>query len=195
MKNRENLIYYIETGLNIIVAITAIIRSCMSLASNSGNTILNIVFICVSSLFLLLSGFMMFKLIKKEYISSQLSNIVILAMSVVALVCLILLIFDFKTIYFILFGIEFVCAVVFKIITLNQNNIRLRYNHVRKSVRKAPTHTIQISTEFLVKESYTPEEAEKTLTQLYSIRDQQGFSLEDYEYIKAKIIKNTRKDG
>ena len=195
MKNRENLIYYIETGLNLIVAITAIIRSCMSLASNSGNTILNIVFICVSSLFLLLSGFMMFKLIKKEYISSQLSNIVILAMSVVALVCLILLIFDFKTIYFILFGIEFICAVVFKIITLNQNNIRLRYNHVRKSVRKAPTHTIQISTEFLVKESYTPEEAEKTLTQLYSIRDQQGFSLEDYEYIKAKIIKNTRKDG
>lgn len=195
MKNRENLIYYIETGLNIIVAITAIIRSCMSLASNSGNTVLNIVFICVSSLFLLLSGFMMFKLIKKEYISSQLSNIVILAMSVVALVCLILLIFDFKTIYFILFGIEFVCAVVFKILTLNQNNIRLRYNHVRKSVRKAPTHTIQISTEFLVKESYTPEEAEKTLTQLYSIRDQQGFSLEDYEYIKAKIIKNTRKDG
>ena len=62
-------------------------------------------------------------------------------------------------------------------------------------MRKAPTHTIQISTEFLVKESYTPEEAEKTLTQLYSIRDQQGFSLEDYEYIKAKIIKNTRKDG
>ena len=195
MKNRENLIYYIETGLNIIVAITAIIRSCMSLASNSGNTVLSIVFICVSSLFLLLSGFMMFKLIKKEYISSQLSNIVILAMSVVALVCLILLIFDFKTIFFILFGIEFVCAVVFKILTLNQNNIRLRYNHVRKSVRKAPTHTIQISTEFLVKESYTPEEAEKTLTQLYSIRDQQGFSLEDYEYIKAKIIKNTRKDG
>ena len=195
MKNRENLIYYIETGLNIIVAITAIIRSCMSLSSNSGNTVLSIVFICVSSLFLLLSGFMMFKLIKKEYISSQLSNIVILAMSVVALVCLILLIFDFKTIYFILFGIEFVCAVVFKILTLNQNNIRLRYNHVRKSVRKAPTHTIQISTEFLVKESYTPEEAEKTLTQLYSIRDQQGFSLEDYEYIKAKIIKNTRKDG
>ena len=158
MKNRENLIYYIETGLNIIVAITAIIRSCMSLASNSGNAVLSIVFICVSSLFLLLSGFMMFKLIKKEYISSQLSNIVILAMSVVALVCLILLIFDFKTIYFILFGIEFVCAVVFKILTLNQNNIRLRYNHVRKSVRKAPTHTIQISTEFLVKESYTPEE-------------------------------------
>ena len=195
MKNRENLIYYIETGLNIIVAITAIIRSCMSLASNSGNTVLNIVFICVSSLFLLLSGFMIFKLIKKEYISSQLSNIIILAMSVVALVCLLLLIFDFKTIYFILFGIEFVCAVVFKILTLNQNNIRLRYNHVRKSVRKAPTHTIQISTEFLVKESYTPEEAEKTLTQLYSIRDQQGFSLEDYEYIKAKIIKNTRKDG
>ena len=167
----------------------------MSLASNSGNTALNIVFICVASLFLLLSGYMMFKLIKKDYISSQLSNIVILAMSVVALVCLILLIFDFKTIYFVLFAIEFICAVIFKILALNQNNIRLRYNHVRKSVRKAPTHTIQISTEFLVKESYTPEEAEKTLTQLYSIRDQQGFSLEDYEYIKAKIIKNTRKDG
>ena len=167
----------------------------MSLASNSGNTVLNIVFVCVASAFLLLSGFMMFKLLKKDYISSQLSNAVILAMSVVALVCLILLIFDFKTIYFVLFSLEFICAVVFKLFAVNQNNIRIRYNHVRKSVRKAPTHTIQISTEFLVKESYTPEEAEKTLDQLYSIRDQQGFSLEDYEYIKAKIIKNTRKDG
>ena len=195
MKNRENLIYYIETILNIVVAIIAIIRPCMSLASNSGNTVLNIVFVCVASAFLLLSGFMMFKLLKKDYISSQLSNAVILAMSVVALVCLILLIFDFKTIYFVLFSLEFICAVVFKLFAVNQNNIRIRYNHVRKSVRKAPTHTIQISTEFLVKESYTPEEAEKTLDQLYSIRDQQGFSLEDYEYIKAKIIKNTRKDG
>ena len=195
MKNKENLIYYIETILNIVVAIIAIIRPCMSLASNSGNSVLNIVFICVASLFLVLSGFMLFKLIKKDYISSQLSNIVILAMSVVALVCLILLIFDFKPIYFILFAIEFICAVVFKLLAVNPNNIRLRYNHVRRSARKAPTHTTQISTEFLVKESYTPEEAEKTLTQLYSIRDQQGFSLEDYEYIKAKIIKNTRKDG
>lgn len=195
MKNKENLIYYIETILNIAVAITAIVRPCMSLASNSGNTILNIVFICVASLFLLLSGFMTFKLIKKDFISSHLSNVVILAMSVVALNCLILLIFDFKLIYLILFTVEFVCAVVFKLFAVNQNNIHLRYNHVRRNVRKAPTHTIQISTEFLVKESYTPEEAEKTLNQLYSIRDQQGFSLEDYEYIKAKIIKNTRKDG
>lgn len=195
MQNREKLIYYIETILNIIVAITAIIRPIISLVSNNGNTVLNIVFICVSFLFLLLSIFMMYKLIKKDYISSQLSNIVILAMSILSLVCLVLLIFDFKLIYFIIFSIEFICAIVFKTLALNSNNVRIRYNHVRKTVRKAPTHTIQISTEFLVKESYTPEEAEKTLAQLYSIRDQQGFSMEDYEYIKSKIIKNIRKDG
>lgn len=68
----------------------------------------------------------------------------------------------------------------------------MKLTHLRRSKRKAPTCTIQISTEYLVKESYTKEEAEKTIAQLYSLHENDGFSMEDFEKIKAKILKNTK---
>ena len=57
----------------------------------------------------------------------------------------------------------------------------------RKRKTKSPTCTIQISTEYLVKDKYTKEEAEATIKQLYSLHENDGFSLQDFEFIKAKI--------
>ena len=96
--------------------------------------------------------------------------------------------------FYITFAIEYVASTTFIIIALIHSNGKLKYNHAKRTQRLAPTHTIQISTEFLVKESYTKEEAEKTLQQLYSLHDQKGFSLEDYESIKERILKNTKQD-
>ena len=41
----------------------------------------------------------------------------------------------------------------------------MKLRHIRRNEIKAPTCTIQISTEYLVKDSYTKEEAEKTIAQ------------------------------
>ena len=60
----------------------------------------------------------------------------------------------------------------------------MKIKHINRNETKTPTCTIQISTEYLVKESYTPEEAEKTIAQLYSLHENEGFSLEDFEKIK-----------
>ena len=68
----------------------------------------------------------------------------------------------------------------------------MKFKHLRRNEKKAPTCTIQISTEYLVKDSYTPEEAKKTIEQLYSLHENDGFSMEDYERIKAKIIEMKR---
>ena len=69
----------------------------------------------------------------------------------------------------------------------------MKIKHISRNDKKTPTCTIQISTEYLVKESYTPEEAEKTIEQLYSLHENEGFSMEDFEKIKQKIINNTNK--
>ena len=55
----------------------------------------------------------------------------------------------------------------------------MKFKHLRRNEKKAPTCTIQISTEYLVKDSYTPEEAKKTIEQLYSLHENDGFSMED----------------
>ena len=67
----------------------------------------------------------------------------------------------------------------------------MKIKHINRNETKTPTCTIQISTEYLVKESYTPEEAEKTIAQLYSLHENEGFSLEDFEKIKNKISTST----
>lgn len=69
----------------------------------------------------------------------------------------------------------------------------MKIKHISRNDKKTPTCTIQISTEYLVKDSYTPEEAEKTIEQLYSLHENEGFSMEDFEKIKQKIINNTNK--
>lgn len=70
----------------------------------------------------------------------------------------------------------------------------MKIKHISRNERKTPTCTIQISTEYLVKESYTPEEAEKTIEQLYSLHENEGFSMDDFEKIKQKIIEHTIKN-
>lgn len=70
----------------------------------------------------------------------------------------------------------------------------MKIRRISRSEKKAPTCTIQISTEYLIKESYTKEEAEKTIKQLYSLHENDGFSLEDFEKIKNKIIEHTIND-
>lgn len=70
----------------------------------------------------------------------------------------------------------------------------MKIKHINRNETKTPTCTIQISTEYLVKESYTPEEAEETIAQLYSLHENEGFSLEDFEKIKNKIIEHTKND-
>lgn len=75
----------------------------------------------------------------------------------------------------------------------NDEKIGIKYPHLKRNKRRSPTCTIQISTEYLVKDSYTPEEAEKTINQLYSLHENEGFSMKDYETIKEKIIKNIKK--
>ena len=70
----------------------------------------------------------------------------------------------------------------------------MKIRRISRSEKKAPTCTIQISTEYLIKESYTKEEAEKTIKQLYSLHENDGFSLEDFEKIKSKVIEHTIND-
>ena len=70
----------------------------------------------------------------------------------------------------------------------------MKIRRISRSEKKAPTCTIQISTEYLIKESYTKEEAEKTIKQLYSLNENDGFSLYDFEKIKSKIIEHTIND-
>ena len=64
----------------------------------------------------------------------------------------------------------------------------MKIRRISRSEKKAPTCTIQISTEYLIKESYTKEEAEKTIKQLYSLHENDGFSLEDFEKIKKNLL-------
>ena len=64
----------------------------------------------------------------------------------------------------------------------------MKIKHINRNETKTPTCTIQISTEYLVKES------EKTIAQLYSLHENEGFSLEDFEKIKNKIIEHTKND-
>ena len=70
----------------------------------------------------------------------------------------------------------------------------MKIRHISRNERKTPTCTIQNSTEYLIKDKYTPEEAEKTIEQLYSLHENDGFSMEDFEKIKQKIIEHTVKD-
>lgn len=66
----------------------------------------------------------------------------------------------------------------------------MKIRHISRNETKTPTCTVQISTEYLVKESYTQEEAEKTIEQLYSLHENDGFSMEDFEKIKQKILEH-----
>lgn len=67
----------------------------------------------------------------------------------------------------------------------------MKIRHIGRNETKTPTCTIQISTEYLIKEKYTPEEAKQTIEQLYSLRENNGFSMTDFEKIKQKIIEHT----
>lgn len=191
METKKKFIYYIEVILNIIVSLVALIQASIQLSKQESVTT-NIIFICVSALFLIISFLYLWKLIKKEFISPLLLNILTLTMSLIALTCFILMLIDFKLLFFIIFVIEFVLATIVQTFAMNYDDGKIRYNHVKRASRKSPTCTIQISTEYLVKDSYTPEEAEKTINQLYSIHNNEGFSMEEYEKIKEKIIKNIK---
>ena len=68
---------------------------------------------------------------------------------------------------------------------MDKNSIHIIKARERQTM--SPTCTIQISTEYLVKDKYTQEEADKTIKQLYSLHENDGFSLQDFELIKAKI--------
>ncbi len=188
METKKKLIYYIEVILNIIVSLVALVQASILLSKQESTTI-NIIFICISALFLVISFLYLWKLIKKEFISPLLFNILTLVMAFVALTCFILMLVDFKLIFFIIFVVEFIFATILQTFAMNYDDGKIRYNHVKRASRKSPTCTIQISTEYLVKDSYTPEEAEKTLNQLYSIHNNDGFSMEEYEKIKVKILK------
>ena len=194
MKNIDKLIYLIESALNIIAPIIAIIFSVIALTNTQDGVVLNIVFLVLSTLILAASTFLLIKIIKRDNYTHTLANYIVLAMSVMALGCSLWMALDFNVVAVITFIVEAIISSVFKFISVNHNPNAIKYNHVRRNQKLATSHTIQISTEYLVKDSYTPEEAERTLNQLLSIRDQQGFSMEDYELIKAKILKNIKKD-
>lgn len=125
---------------------------------------------------------------------------VLLVTSIVSLIlglgCLILgivfLISNFENyLSFTFFGLgaaALICAIVLFILFFKTDANKISHNTIKRKKGTSPTCTIQISTEYMVKESYTKEQAEKTIAQLYSLHQNDGFSLEEYEKIKAKII-------
>lgn len=191
MENKKKLIYFINAVLNLIVSSAAIVLAASRIAS-ADSKIGYIVIICLGSVFALLSAWGAYIVLKKEFLSHIWSDIVSVVLNVLAIGCFVWFVFDFGIASSVIFLVEFIASAVFQIIAMNYDDGRISYNHVKRTSRKSPTCTIQISTEYLVKDSYTPEEAEKTLEQLYSIHNNDGFSMEDYEKIKMKILNNTK---
>ena len=194
METNNKLIFYTSTCLNASLSIALVMDAIFSMINNPDSIILPIILIVVGALFLISSVLFFINAIIKESFELNYPRIALLCTSAVSLICFILFFLNLNIVFYIVFGIEFVVSTIFLVLALSHSHGKLKYNHARRNQRLAPTHTIQISTDFLIKDSYTKEEAEKTLQQLYSIHDQKGFSLEDYENIKEKILNNTKQD-
>lgn len=191
MKNTKSIIYLIESILDISISLALIIYCAIGLARDSGEVGLNISILVTATIFLGLTIAYIIILTKKKIVSSLFANIMSLTMCVMTMVCFLLMIFKFKLILFIIFICEFILTMVAHFLSI-RNKENSKYPHLKRSRRKSPTCTIQISTEYLVKDSYTPEEAERTINQLYSLHENEGFSMKDYETIKEKIIRNIK---
>ncbi len=195
MKNKNYTIFLIESLLNIFVSIWILISAILDMTIKSQTFKVNIILTIVSSLFLLISIFNLIITLRKKIISTLLTNVFSIVLSILIVVSLVLKLININLIFLILFFADVLVSIIFHILTLSDDAFSTnKYPHLKRNRVKSPTCTIQISTEYLVKESYTPEEAERTIKQLYSLHENDGFSMKDYEMIKEKILKNTKND-
>lgn len=194
MKTTKSYIYLIESIIDICISLAAFIYSIISLSAKNDNLVTSIILLVASIIFAGVSTLYLINTLKKKIVSTLLTNILALSMCLITLISFILMVVNFHIIFFIIFILEFILtSIVHFFVMDNDEKIGIKYPHLKRNKRRSPTCTIQISTEYLVKDSYTPEEAEKTINQLYSLHENEGFSMKDYETIKEKIIKNIKK--